>query len=164
LDEDEKSTGKLYLKVPGQIRWEYDPPHAKVLLVKDDKIVVYNPVAQQAQEFKKGQMPGAGADLLIGFGKSNAEIGKHYDVNLLEEDANQAVLELIPKPGSTASVFAAIELTINKKTWTPDRTVFHEMNRDTTLLIFQEVRVNGSLPARIFELDLPPNVDVIRGE
>ena len=164
LEEEEKSSGKLYMKVPGNIRWEYAPPDSKVLLVKDDKVLLYNPVAHQVQEFKQGQKRGAGTDLLIGFGKSNAEIGKHYDVSLAGEDAQHVVLKLVPKPDSAASLFAAIDMTLNKENWTPDRTVFHELNKDTTILEFQDVRVNEPLPPKAFELQLPPGVDIISSE
>jgi outer membrane lipoprotein carrier protein len=163
LDEEEKSTGKLYMQVPGRIRWEYDPPQEKVLLVKDNKILLYNPVARQAQEFEQGQMRGAGADLLIGFGKSNSEIGKNYNVRLVEENATDVVLDLVPKPESSASIFASIRLTLEKEDWTPVRTVFLELNKDTTELEFHQVRLNEPLPPKIFELDLPPGVDIIRG-
>jgi outer membrane lipoprotein carrier protein len=161
LDEDETLTGVFYLKVPGRIRWEHNPPQPKVLLVEGDKIRLYNPVANQVQEFKKGQMRGAGADLLIGFGRSNAEIGKNYDANLKEEDTDVVVLELIPKPGSSASLFKAIELTMDKSRWIPVRSVFHEANRDTTTIIFKDVEVNRKLPTGAFELELPPNVEII---
>ena len=164
LEEEEKSSGKLYMKVPGNIRWEYAPPDGKVLLVKDGKILLYNPIAHQAQEFTQGQRRGSGADLLVGFGRSNAEIGKHYDVSLLEEDDQHVVLKLVPKPDSAASVFAAIDMTLNKENWAPERTVFHELNKDTTILEFLDVRVNGPLPPKIFELELPPDVEIIRGE
>jgi outer membrane lipoprotein carrier protein len=164
LEEEETSSGKLFLQVPGRIRWEYGPPASKVLLVKDEKIFLYNIVAHQVQEFGRGQMRGAGADLLIGFGRSNAEIGKHYDVSLLEERSDDVVLELIPKPDSSASIFAAIELTLGKAEWTPIQTVFHEVNKDTTTLAFENVKLNGSLPPRVFELDLPPGVEILRGQ
>ncbi|HEX9726615.1 MAG TPA: outer membrane lipoprotein carrier protein LolA [Vicinamibacteria bacterium] len=164
LEEEETSSGKLFLQVPGRIRWEYGPPASKVLLVKDEKILLYNIVAHQVQEFERGQMRGAGADLLIGFGQSNAEIGKHYDVSLLEERSDEVVLRLIPKPDSSASIFAAIELTLGKAEWTPVQTVFYELNKDTTTLEFDDVKLNGPLPPRVFELDLPPGVEILRGE
>ena len=163
MDENETSTGVLYYKVPGRIRWEYEHPFPKVLLVKDDKIRLFNPVANQVQEFKKGQMKGAGADLLIGFGRSNAEMGKNYDVRLKEESSDSVTLLLIPKPGSSASLFKAIELTMDKKRWIPLRSVFHEANRDTTEIIFKDIEVNEDLPAGCFELELPPNVEIVRG-
>ena len=109
-------------------------------------------------------MRGAGADLLVGFGKSNAEIGKNYDAGLVEETDETVLLALVPKPGTTASVFKAIDLTIEKKRWIPIRSVFHEANRDTTEIVFKDLVVNGSLARDAFELDLPPNVEIVRNK
>jgi outer membrane lipoprotein carrier protein len=164
LDMDEAASGRLYVKLPGNIRWEYEPPSPKVLLVAGDKIRLFNPTSNQVQEFEKGQMRGGGADLLIGFGKSNAEIGKNYDVSLVEENETTVVLELIPKPDSTASLFKAIELTMEKQRWVPVRSLFHELNRDTTEILFKEMKVNEKLPPKAFDLDLPPDVEIIRNK
>jgi outer membrane lipoprotein carrier protein len=164
LDMDESSSGMLYVKVPGRIRWEYEAPARKVLLIKEDKIQLYIPTANQVQEFNRRQSRGAGADLLVGFGKSNAEIGKNYDAGLVEETDDTVLLALVPKPGTTASVFKAIDLTIEKKRWIPIRSVFHEANRDTTEIVFKEMEVNGSLPADAFELELPPDVEIVRNK
>ena len=164
LDMDETTSGKLYVKLPGNIRWEYEPPSPKVLLVTGDVIRLFNPTSNQVQEFERGQMRGGGADLLIGFGKSNAEIGKNYDVSLVEENEDTVVLELVPKPGSSASLFKAIELTMEKERWIPVRSLFRELNRDTTEILFKDMKVNGKLPPKAFELDMPPNVEIIRNK
>lgn len=161
LEEEEISTGKLFLQVPGRIRWEYAPPREKVLLVTDNLVRLYIPTANQVQEFKKDK-GNEGTDLLIGFGKSNDRIGESYDVSLGQEDEHGVVLALVPKPDSPASLFTKIELTIDKKTWTPVRSVFHEPNRDRTDIRFDDVELNGKLPAKIFELDLPRDVEIVR--
>jgi outer membrane lipoprotein carrier protein len=161
LGDDEVSTGKLFMQIPGRIRWQYAPPREKVLLVTDDLVKLYNPASNQVQVFEKGK-GNEGTDLLIGFGKSNEKIGENYDVSLGEETAKGVVLVLIPKPDSPASLFVEIELTIDKTTWTPARSVFHEPNRDTTDIRFKNVEINGTLPAHIFELDLPKDVEIVR--
>lgn len=163
LGDEKQSEGKLYLQVPGRIRWEYAPPQARVLLVKDELVRLYNPTANQVNEFPQGKGGrSGGADLLVGFGKSNEKIGESYDASFVSETAAEVVLNLVPKPESAASIFTRIELTIDKKTWTPSQSVFHEPNRDRTVIRFESVAVNGSLPAGIFELKLPPNVEIIR--
>lgn len=163
LSEEEIVSGKLYLEIPGLIRWEYEPPQEKVLLVKGDKVSLYNPTARQVQEFKRGKMSGAGADLLIGFGRSNESLKQNYDVSLLDENDESVQLKLIPKPDSSASLFTSIDLTIDKERWTPLKSVFHEPNRDHTVIVFQSVAVNSPLPKNIFELKLPAGVEVVRG-
>ncbi|HSF19997.1 MAG TPA: outer membrane lipoprotein carrier protein LolA [Vicinamibacteria bacterium] len=163
LQESDVSQGRLYLKLPGRIRWEYEAPSKKILVVRDDLVRLYNPASRQVQEFdrSKGGTMG-GADLLVGFGKSNSTIGKNYDVSLVSEDEGTVVLELVPKPDSAASLFTRIELTLDKKSWTPVRSVFHEPNRDRTDIRFSRVELDVALPDSTFELDLPANVEVIR--
>jgi outer membrane lipoprotein-sorting protein len=163
LEDEETSSGKLYLAVPGRIRWEYAPPRERILLVKDGLVRLYNKVSNQVNEFRQGQGGKTGAaDLLIGFGKSNAKIGEAYDASLASETADSVRLNLVPKPGSAASFFTRIELEIDKKTWTPRQSVFHEPNKDRTEIRFANLKVNGALPAGIFELKLPANVEIIR--
>ncbi len=164
LGDEEVSTGHLYVRVPGRIRWEYETPTPKVLLVKDDLVRLYNPAANQVQEFVQGKgRRSVGVDLLVGFGKSNEKIGKSYDATLVSESEDEVVLKLVPKPNAgAASLFTSIELTVDTSTWTPKRSVFHEPNRDRTDIEFFDVVVNGDLPERIFELDLPDNVEIVR--
>ena len=162
LEDEDVSSGKLFLELPGRVRWEHIEPAPKVLVVKDKLVRVYNPTAGQVQEFeqKSGGRSG-GFNLLVGFGSSNEEIAKNYDASLLEETDSSVVLKLLPKPDSPASLFAAIELTVAKSTWTPSRTVFHEMNRDHTTIDFDNVVVNEKLPGDVFELDLPKDAKII---
>lgn len=163
LEDEESSAGKLYLAVPGRIRWEYAPPRERILLVKGELVRLYNKTANQVNEFRRGQgSKSGGADLLIGFGKSNANIGESYDASLVSETSDSVTLSLVPKPNSAVSLFTKIELTVDKKTWTPRQSVFHEPNRDRTEIGFKNLKVNPTLPAGIFDLKLPPNAEILR--
>lgn len=163
LEDQEVSTGKLFVAVPGRIRWEYLTPAPKVLLVKDERVRLYVPSANQVHEFQQGKGGrSGGADLLVGFGRSNEKIAENYDASLVEESAKSVVLKLVPKPDSAASLFTAIELTVDKKTWTPTSSVFHEPTRDRSVIVFQNMVLNGELPADVFELELPKNVQIVR--
>jgi len=162
LEDRDISRGKLYLQPPGRVRWEHVEPAPKVLVVRDQLARLYNPTAGQVNEFETNSGGSSGFNLLVGFGSGSDEIAKNYDASLLEETASSVVLKLVPKPDSPASIFAAIELTVDKTTWTPVRSVFREMNRDHTDIDFDNVVVNGKLPDNIFELDLPPGVEIIK--
>ena len=163
LKDQEETRGKLYLAVPGRIRWEHAPPREKVLVVKDDLVRVYNPAAHQVHEFRRGKgAKSGGADLLIGFGAGNEKIRENYEVSLVEETDATASIALVPKPNSQASLFTKIELTLDKKSWSPVRSVFHSPNRNRADIQFENVVLNGDLPSGIFELKLPANVEIIR--
>jgi len=162
LKDQEESRGTLSLAVPGRIRWEYAPPREKVLVVKDDLVRLYNPTANQVQEFRRGKgTRSGGADLLIGFGSGNEKIRETYDVSLGEETESTVAMSLVPKKPE-ASVFTQIELTLDKKTWNPVRSVFHSPNRNRTEIFFENVVLNPNIPSATFELKLPPNVEIIR--
>ena len=162
LKDQEETRGKLYLSVPGRIRWEHAPPRKKVLLVTDDLVRVYNPAAHQVHEFRRGKgAKSGGADLLIGFGSGNEKIRETHDATLLEETDSSVALSLQPKDPAT-SLFTKIELTLDKKTWTPVRSVFHSPNRNRADIVFENVVLNRDLPPGTFELKLPPNVEIIR--
>jgi outer membrane lipoprotein carrier protein len=162
LKDQEETRGKLYLAVPGRIRWEHAPPREKVLLVKDDLVRVYNPAANQVHEFRRGKgSKSGGADLLIGFGSGNEKIRETHEVSLVEETDSTVTLSLLPRDPTT-SLFAKVELTLDKKTWTPVRSVFHSPNRNRAEIRFENVVLNRDLPSSSFELKLPPNVEIIR--
>ncbi len=163
LEDEEVSQGRLYLRLPGRIRFEHLSPAPKVLLIRDERVRLYNATSNQVMEFDRGKGGGSsGADLLVGFGTGNDKIGENYDASLVEETDEAVVLKLLPKPGSAASMFASLELTIAKKTWTPIRSVFYEHNRDHTVIRFENTIINGVLPNGAFELDLPSNVEINR--
>jgi outer membrane lipoprotein carrier protein len=162
LKDQEETRGKLYLAVPGRIRWEHAPPREKVLLVKDDLVRVYNPAAHQVHEFRRGKgSKSGGADLLIGFGSGNETIRETHEVSLVEETDSTVTLSLLPKD-PTKSLFTRVELTLDKKTWTPVRSVFHSPNRNRADIRFENVALNRDLPSGTFELKLPANVEIIR--
>ncbi len=162
LKDQEETRGKLYLAVPGRIRWEHAPPREKVLLVKDDLVRVYNPAANQVHEFRRGKgSKSGGADLLIGFGSGNERIRETHDVGLVEETDSTVAISLVPKDPAT-SLFTKVELTLDKKTWTPVRSVFHSPNRNRADIRFENVVLNRDLPSGTFELKLPANVEIIR--
>ncbi len=162
LKDEEETRGKLYLAVPGRIRWEHAPPREKVLLVKDDLVRVYNPAASQVHEFRRGKgAKSGGADLLIGFGSGNERIRETHDVSLGEETNSTVTISLVPKDPAK-SLFTKIELTLDKKTWTPVRSVFHSPNRNRADIRFENVVLNRDLPPGTFELKLPANVEIIR--
>lgn len=163
LGDETKSSGTLSVELPGRVRWEYAPPKEKVLLVKGDRVRVYNPTAAQVQEFERGSGKSSGGmDLLVGFGSGNENISENYDATLVAETDEDVTLKLIPKPHSQASIFAAIELTVDKTTWTPTRSVFHEFSKNRTDIVFDGMKINEKLPAGVFELELPPNVEIVR--
>lgn len=157
LEETTESRGEVALAVPGRFRWDYKAPTPGVMLVKDGQFSRYVP---QSQQVFRGPAKGE-ADLLVGFGPGAAGLGGKYDVTLVgEEKVGEAaayVLDLKTKKGQ-AGLFAAIRLWIDKARFIPVQTRLTEPTGDHTTVRFEQVVVNGPLPAKTFDLALPKDV------
>jgi outer membrane lipoprotein carrier protein len=156
LDEKEETEGTVLLQVPGRLRWSYVKPKPSEMLVKDGHFSRYFP---QSKQVFRGVAKGD-ADLLVGFGPGAADLGKKYEVHLVGEEpvagAPAHVLDL--KPREAGGLFASIRLWVDKAKALPVQTRLTEPTSDYTTILFQNVTINGALPAGAFDLKLPKDV------
>jgi outer membrane lipoprotein carrier protein len=159
LDEKEESTGRILLKIPGRVRWDYLTPQESVMLVKDGSFARYFPKTKQVfRGTAKGE-----ADLLVGFGPGAEGLGEKYEVTLGGEEpvgGRQAyVLDLKPKgPQAASSLFTGIRLWVDKERSIPSQTRLTEPTSDHSTIRFDHVVINGRLPPDAFDLKLPKDV------
>jgi outer membrane lipoprotein-sorting protein len=163
LDEKEEASGRILLKIPGRVRWDYLTPQESVMLVKDGSFARYFPKTKQVF---RGVVKGE-ADLLVGFGPGAEGLGKKYDVTLAEDDAVGGrpayVLDLKPRGAQAASsLFTGIRLWVDKERSIPSQTRLTEPTSDYSTIRFDHVVVNGHLPSDAFDLKLPKGVDELR--
>src|SRR6185295_11132212 len=87
--------GRLYLKRPGKLRWDYSQPTKQQVYVNDNKVWVYVPEHQQAvisslAEENDSQLP-------IHLLSWAAELEREFEVHPDKETETLAALTLIPK-------------------------------------------------------------------
>jgi outer membrane lipoprotein carrier protein len=92
LEESERATGRLYLRRPGDARFEYDTPEPLVLLKRGDTAYVYVKSLAQVQV-----MPAAAAGVPMGWvlGSSPAELRRLAEVRAVGDE-----VELVARRGS----------------------------------------------------------------
>jgi outer membrane lipoprotein-sorting protein len=159
LNEKQESRGTVSLQVPGRFRWDYTAPQPSVTLVADGRFSRYFP---QTKQVFRGAAKGE-ADLLVGFGPGAAGLGQKYDVTLVGEEAvgsaGAYVLDLKPKKEqATSSLFSIIRLWVDKTRFIPVQTRLTEPTGDHTTIRFENVVVNGRVPASTWVLNLPKDV------
>jgi len=162
LDEHTEQQGLVYLQVPGRFRWNYTKPQQSVTLIKDGEFARYIPLTKQVfRGHAKGE-----ADLLVGFGPGAADLGRKYEVTLLEDEAIDGVpvhvLDLKPRPDRESGLFSEIRMWVDAARFIPLQTRLTEPTGDYTTVLFRNVVVNGKLPAGAFELKLPKDVTEVR--
>lgn len=163
LDERQETRGRVFLRVPGRLRWSYTAPQESVTLVRDGEFARYVP---QTKQVFRGRARGE-SELLVGFGPGAADLGRKYAVTLVGEESVSGiaahVLDLQPRgePGGSG-LFQAIRLWVDKARFIPVQTRLTEPTGDHTTIRFEAVKLNTPLPADAFELKLPKGVVEVR--
>jgi outer membrane lipoprotein carrier protein len=143
------SKGRLRVKKPGMIRWDYESPEAKTIAVKGSRLVQYEPAVNQAyvdERFDASAMTAA-VTFLLGKG----DLAREFD------PARNEAGELVLTPKEPDPRVESIVLEV-----APDGAVRATRVRDGSgnlnEIRFEGVRRNVGLPDSAFELKLPGDV------
>jgi outer membrane lipoprotein-sorting protein len=155
--------GKLYFKKPDLMKWEYKDPEEKVFLIKDDFFWDYNKDEKTLIKYdlSRGEQNTEVISLLSGQG----ELMDDYFVELNPfptETANAIQIKLTPKDEELEDTFLLLE--IDKKTWHIQKLISFDWAGNKTEFRFSGIRTNVDLPNRIFELRIPPDVEIIENK
>ncbi len=143
------SSGRLLVKKPGMMRWEYEKPSPKTVAVRGSRLVQYEPEENQAyvdDHFDATAMSAAVAFLL-----GKGDLAKEFDVSL---DPGGALLLRPKEPDPRVE---SIALTAGKDgEVTATRVV--DGSGNVNEIRFSGVRRNVGLPDSAFEVKLPKDV------
>src|SRR5437899_7862825 len=65
------SSGRVYIKKPGRLRWDYLDPNVEEIYVKKDEVMMYVPEHQQVLVGKLTQMAASQAPLQLQIGRAH---------------------------------------------------------------------------------------------
>lgn len=143
------SSGKLRVKKPGKMRWDYERPSPKTIAVSGSRLVQYEPEENQAyvdDHFDASAMSAAVAFLL-----GKGELAREFDVSL---DGSGALLLRPREPDPRVDVIA---LTVGDDGEVKATRVV-DGSGNVNEVRFSDVRRNVGLPDAAFQLKLPSDV------
>lgn len=162
LNETQTSSGKVYIKKPGKMRWDYQEPEEQVILLKDDFVRVYTPefnqlVEQPITNLYRAKTPTA---FLVG----QAKLKELFWVNVeaIDGDKKEATWRLVLRPREENPQLKELQLEVDPLTYDINRSVIIDHFGNTTDIRYINIRVNQGLDEGIFVLKLPPNVERVR--
>ena len=158
------SSGRVIIKKPGLLRWDYHKPNIEQILVKGDEVLWYVPQHQQVVKGNLTQMASSKAPLALLQGAGN--LGEQFDVMPSKQEGSVKgalpTIVLMPKPKDQAtSAVTRIELTIQPKSYLIKVMTLFEKSGNVSSLRFSEIRTNQGVDADVLKLDLPDDVVVI---
>ena len=156
-------SGRLLLKKPGRMRWDYDQPRPKIFLTDGQTAWFYVPGEQQARRTPVKQLDDLRSPLRYLLGKTRLE--KELEGLSLAPDQKpfapgDVVLRGIPKAMQERVSQTLLEVS-------PDgmitRIVIEELDGSRTEFRFLQQKENVEIPDAQFHFAPPPGVEIVAG-
>jgi outer membrane lipoprotein carrier protein len=149
LGRRQVSKGTLQVKKPGRMRWDYESPTGKTIVVNGSRLVQWEPEANQAYVDEKFDATAMSAAVTFLIGKGSLE----KEFRLSVGDGGTLVL----RPQKSDPRVDTVTLTAG-----PDgevtRTRVVDGQGNVNDIVFEEIRRNTGIPDGRFELVLPDGV------
>jgi len=159
MEITDSASGKLFVKRPGKMRWEYVLPEAQIITSDSNDLWIYRPEDNQVLIGKAPSFfaDGKGATFL----SDVKNVRKEFIVTLEGSDKKgNSVIKLVPKKKSTQ--LTEIRLTISSHTDTIDQIVTKNEYSDETRIQISKYQFNQDLAEDLFVLKIPNGADVLQ--
>jgi outer membrane lipoprotein carrier protein len=151
------ATGKMFVKRPGMMRWEYEKPEKQIVVTDGESFWIFRPGENQVMVGKAPEFFGAGKGAT--FLSDVRIIRRNFSVSLAKDRDGHIVLELIPKQ-KKADV-AKIYISVLKKDYDISRIAIINSYGDETVIDLVDSQFVTS-PDSAFSFKIPKGVEVIR--
>ena len=160
LGRKRSSTGFVYIKKPGMMRWDYKTPRPKHFVVDGKALYVYDPDLMQVmrdKSFSGSRLTGAVSFL---WGKGN--LGKEFEITFSKRKdlggPGRYVLQLVPRKKAR---FKKLIFVVDAKSFSVSETIIEDPGGNVNHVFFDHVSINVGLKDSAFLFDIPAGVDVI---
>lgn len=166
FDRPITSSGKVYIKKPGRLRWNYLDPSVEDIFVNRDDVKVYVPEHKQVLVGKLTQMAASKAPLELLLGAAKLE--QSFRIEPTPGNGRGAgglrLLTLLPKSqeGEAGRSVQRIVLEVFPKTYFIRTVTLHEMSGNVASFEFSSLQSNVGIGDAFFELKLPADVEVVK--
>ena len=146
-DDGSLSTGKLYIRRPGKLRFEYDPPHSGLVLAEAGTVAIMDPKSNQPPETYPLSRTPLSIILArnVNLGRANMVVGHGFDgvstVVRAQDPKN-------PEYGSIEMMFTDAPVQLRK--W-----VIHGSSGETTTVILGDMKTGMSFKSSLFSISRP---------
>ena len=151
------ATGKMFVKRPGMMRWEYEKPEKQIVVTDGESLWIYRPGDNQVMVGKAPEFFGAGKGAT--FLSDIRIIRRNFSVSIASDKDDYVMLNLMPKQ-KKADV-AKIYLSISKKNYEISRIGINNSYGDETIIdLFDSQFVTS--PDSAFSFTIPKGAEVIK--
>ncbi|HXF91677.1 MAG TPA: outer membrane lipoprotein carrier protein LolA [Nitrospiraceae bacterium] len=160
------SSGRVYIKKPGRLRWEYAEPSIEEIYVNHDDVKMYVPEHKQVLVGKLTQMAASKAPLELLQGAAKLE--EQFDIEPTPGKTRGAgglpLVTLRPKRRDSEAVrtLDRIVMEVQPKTYFIKSLILHEISGNVVTFEFNGLKANAGLKDGLFDFQVPPGVEVVK--
>jgi len=155
--------GRLRVKKPGRMRWDYTEPEHKVFVSDGSEMYSYIPADRQV--YVTPMPAGDEATTAVLFLTGRGNLVRDFDVqyaNDVTPGPDETALRLDPKHPNRD--YDWLVIVFDRRTWEIRTLVAADSQGGTSTFQFQNVRENVGLSDEPFKFKIPRGVDVIRSK
>lgn len=159
LNRDEESTGKMFFKKPGKLRWDYERPSQKSFIVDGKSLWIYQKADEMAYVdkcFKQDTLT-ASIAFLWGAGKISKQFAVSWFDSVLGEETDFH-LTLMPKEKN--GFFKKLILVVNPKSYRVVQSVVVDLEGNTNQFLFSKLSFNSKIAPAVFAFKPPKGIHV----
>jgi len=160
------SSGKVYIKKPGRLRWNYLEPSAEDIYVQGDDVKVYVPEHKQVLIGKLTHMAASRAplELLQGAAKLDASFDAEPTPGKSRGVGGIRLVTLVPKSHDAEAhgTVQRIVVEVFPKTYFIRSLSLYEISGNVSNFEFSSLQSNIGLDDDLFVPKLPPDVEVVK--
>ena len=159
MDIVDSASGKIFVRYPGMMRWEYEKPEKQTIITDGHKLWIHRPADNQVLT---GSAPaffsdGKGASFL-----SDIKLVRQKFKISLENSKQGFLHELMLEPMEKKLDVTKIRLSVTKNTFTVNRVVTYNTYGDENRIEFINHQFNIKLDDSLFSFEIPPGADVLK--
>jgi outer membrane lipoprotein carrier protein len=155
----EESRGQMHLLKPN-FRWDVETPFAQIIVADGEQVRIYDPDLEQVTE-RDIQDNALNTPLTL-LTQGGNQVIEQFDVGVEQIDATLAKFTLRPKASlSDSALFARLEVLFDGADLYA--LVFEDQIGQQTVIRFTEFAAQQVIQSELFQLQLPPDVDIVRG-
>jgi outer membrane lipoprotein carrier protein len=160
------SAGKVYIKKPGRLRWDYLDPATEQIYVNEEDVKVYVPEHKQVLVGKLTQMAASKAplELLQGAAKLDESFQIEPTMGKDRGAGGMPLITLIPKAKEQESTqnLQKIIVEVFPKTYFIRTVSLHEVSGNVAIFEFSNLKPNLGLGNEVFDFKTPSDAEVVR--
>lgn len=154
--------GKFYFQKPDWMRWEYKDPEEKIFLYKEGTFLMYFPEDKEVIQSDLSKEKYESEILTLLSGQKKLKDDYTVEFSPFPSDSQKTwKLKLTPKEESD---YTHILMEIDEKTWLIRKALFFDWAGNKQEFRFSQIKTDVRFRQKVFELDLPPDVEIIKDE